>query len=245
VLFMGGMAIGVAVNWLMDDNETDALRPLISAILWIGLATLGFGMRKGYGMSLGLLGGASTLLLLGNVRALLTMGPLAGLVMYRVFREVHVEATRALDIGQHYALIGLALGALMPLMPVEWLRTRMALTGPRVPSAGVLWMVLLAATPIAAALVLGPKGVVGFVAGLGFASLLEAIRSGPSLQSLSLGLGLASATTFIFQFLGENTTLTRDEKMSMLMPLAIGIGVAVLVLLAISPKASLKEAKAL
>ena len=251
MLVVAGMVVGLVVNWLMDDNDSDALRPLIAAILWIGLATIGFGLLKGYGMALGFIGGAASLLLVGNVRALLSMGPLAGLVMYRVFREEHVAATRALDIGQHYALIGLAAGALMPLMPVEWLRTRLSATGGRVPAAGVLWVVLLTAVPVAAALVLGPKGVVGFVAGLGFASLLESIRGAemgrlvvPRLQTLSLGLGLASATTFIFQFLGDNTQLTREEKTAILTPLAIGILVVVAVLLILSPKPKMKEVTA-
>jgi hypothetical protein len=244
MLYIGGIVVGLVVNWLMDDEGSDALRPLLSAIIWIGLATLGFGLRKGYGMSLGLMGGVSTLLLLGNVRALLSLGPLAGLVMYRVFREVHVDATKALDIGQHYALIGLTLGALAPLLPVEWFRSRMNLTGLRVPAAGVLWVVLLAVIPIGVAMVLGPKGVVGFVAGLGFASLLEAVRLGPSLQSLSLGLGLSAATTFVFQFLGDNTTLSRDAKTSILVPLSIGVTVLAIVLALVSPKASLKAVEA-
>lgn len=244
MLVLAGMVLALVVNWLMDDEGQDALRPLLSTILWIGLATLGFSLEKGYGMALGLFGGVATLLLLGNIRALLTIGPLAGLVMYRVFREVHVDATRALDIGQHYALIGLTLGALAPLMPVEWLRSRGELTGLRIPSSSVLWVLLLGLIPVAVAMVLGPKGVVGFVAGLGFASLLEAVRLGPSLQSLSLGLGLSAATTFAFQFLGDNTTLTREEKSAVLVPLSIAVGVLVVVLALVSPKASLKGAEA-
>jgi mannose/fructose/N-acetylgalactosamine-specific phosphotransferase system component IIC len=97
---------------------------------------------------------------------------------------------------------------------------------------------------VAAALVLGPKGVVGFVAGLGFASLLEAIRFGPSLQALSLGLGLSATTTFAFQFLGENTTLSRDAKMSLLVPLSICLLVIAVVLTVVSPKVTAKGAEA-
>ena len=243
VLYLAGMVLGVAVNWLMDDEGIDAVRPLLAAILWIGLATVGFGLRKGYGMSLGLMGGVSTLLLLGNVRALLSLGPLAGLVMYRVFREVHVDATRALDIGQHYALIGLTLGAIMPLMPVEWLRSRAELHGIRVPTSSVLWLMMLAAAPVGTALVLGPKGVVGFVAGLGFASLLEAVRGSKvlgegTLHSLSLGLGLSATTTFAFRFLGDNATLSRDEKVAILLPLAIIVALIAAVLVVVSPRAT-------
>jgi len=264
MLFLGGMMLGLVVHWLMDDEGDDAVRPLLATILWIGLGTLGFGMLKGYGMSVGLMGGVTTLVLLGNTRALLTLGPLAGLVMYRVFREVHVDATRALDIGQHYALIGLALGALTPLMPVEWLRSRWDLLGMRLPTTSVLWMFMLAMIPVGCALVLGPKGVVGFVAGLGFAALIESLKgdarykvqdstslsradqgvNDARLHTLSLGVGLAAATTFTFELLGDNTTLSRDEKVSILVPLAIALLVIAVLLVVVSPRAAVKGAQA-
>ncbi len=185
-----------------------------------------------------------------------------------MFREVHVVATRALDIGQHYELIGLALGALTPLMPVEWLRTRWELLGLRLPTTSVLWMFLLALIPVGCALVLGPKGVVGFVAGLGFAALIQSLKTdsrfriqdsgsgvsrgdaeNPSiadarLHTLSLGVGMAAATTFTFQFLGDNTTLSRDEKISILVPLAMVLFVVAVLLVVVSPRASLKEVQA-
>ncbi|MEA2552281.1 MAG: hypothetical protein QOJ65_457 [Fimbriimonadaceae bacterium] len=244
ILFVAGVVLAVVVNWFMDDESDDSLRPLIAAVMWIGLATVAFALRRGYGMSLSLLGGTSTLLLLGNSRGLLTLGPLAGLVMYRVFREEHVNATRALDIGQHYALVGLAIGALLPLLPTEWLKGREAISGPRLPSAAVLWLVLVTAAPMGIAIVMGPKGVVGFVAGLGFSALLESIRYTRSLQPLSLGLGLSAATTIVFRFLGDNTSMTREEKIGILLPLAGALAVLVIVLLIVSPRPTVQEAEA-
>ncbi len=244
LLTLAGVLVGIVTNWLIDDGQ-DALRPLIAAALWIGLATIGFGLRRGYGMSLGLAGGVSTLLLLGNIRALLTLGPLAGLVMYRVFRELNLDATRALDIGQHYALVGFSTGALLPLLPVEWLRSRAARTGPRLPSSGMIWIVLLAAVPISLAVLLGAKGVVGFVAGLGMAAVIESIRCGESVQPLSLAVGISAATTLAYQFLGANSAMTRDEKMGIVVPLAVGLTVLIVALVIVSPRATLREAEAL
>lgn len=244
LLSLVGVLVGLVTNWLIDDGQ-DALRPLIAAVLWIGLATIGFALRRGYGMSLCLVGGVSTLILLGNIRALLTLGPLAGLVMYRLFREINVDATRALDIGQHYALIGFATGALLPLMPTEWLRARAVYVGPRLPSSGVIWTVLLVAVPLCLAVLLGAKGVVGFVAGLGMAALIESVRGGYSVQPLSLSVGIAAATTLGYQFLGDNSSMTRDEKMGILAPVAIGLIVLILALLIISPRPTLREAEAL
>lgn len=243
VLTLAGAAIGLAVNWLLDENESDSVKPLIAAVMWIGLATLGFALRRGYGMSLGLLGGASTLLILGNPRALLTLGPLAGLVMYRLFREEHVEATRALDIGQHYALIGLTIGALLPLLPADWYRGRNSLAGIRISLSGLLWILFLAFIPAAAGLLMGPKGVVGFIVGLGFAGLVESLRNNPSLQPLGLAFGLASLTTLLYRFMDINATMTRDEKVTALVPLSILLVALVVVLALVSPRATLREAE--
>lgn len=244
VLTLAGVGIGLTINWLLDDNEADSLKPLIAAVMWIGLATLGFALRRGYGMSLGLLGGATTLLLLGNVRALLTLGPLAGLVMYRVFREEHVEATRALDIGQHYTLIGFTVGALIPLLPADWYRGRATLAGTRVSASALLWILFIAFVPAVIGLLMGPKGVVGLVAGLGFAGIIESVRYRASLQPLGLALGIGALTTLLYQFMDINTTMSRDEKVAALVPLSVLIGILVVVLSIVSPRAALKEAEA-
>ena len=86
---------------------------------------------------------------------------------------------------------------------------------------------------------------VGFVAGLGLAALIESIRGADSIQPLSFGFGLGAATTFIFQFLGDSSSMTREEKVGILLPLAVGLLVLVAVLVIVSPKAVLKEAEAL
>lgn len=244
ILFIAGMILGVVSNWLLEESGTDALRPLVAAILWVGLATIGFALRRGLGMSLGFMGGAATLILLNNPRALLTMGPLAGLVMYRVFREEHIAATRALDIGQHYALIGLLAGAMLPLCAVEWLRSRSSSHSPRLTFAGAMWIVLLSLAPVVAAVIMGPKGVVGFVAGLGVAALIESLRPQPHPQALSLGVGLSAVSTLVFTFLGDSANLTREQKTSLLLPLAGAALVLILLLTFLSPRTTATEAAA-
>lgn len=245
LLTVAGLAVGVIINWLLDEDAEESLRPLLSVVIWIALATLGFGLRRGYGMSLAMLGGVSSLVILGNVRALLTLGPLAGLVMFRVFREEHVSATRAFDIGQHYALIGLAVGALLPLIPTDWYKARASLSGLRFSFSALMWLLVLSVVPGALGLLMGPKGVVGFIAGLGFSGMVESIRSRSSLQPLGLAVGLGALTTLLYRFMDINATMTRDEKVGILVPLAVVIGVLVIVLASVSPRpAILREAEA-
>lgn len=236
-LTIAGLLAGVVTHWLLAEDRTDLLNLLISAILWVGLATLGFALRRGYGMSLCLFGGFAALALLGNRRGLLALGPLAGLVFYRVFREMHIDATRSLDIGQHYALIGMLIGAILPLLPLDW---RSDLGGDATSTkAGVmrlLWTVLLIGIPLFIGSILGPKGIVGFVAGLGFAAIIEAIRGKDSLAALGLGTGLAFTSTILYGWLGDYAKLTREEKLSALWPLAAALLVLAITIALLSPR---------
>ena len=123
-------------------------------------------------------------MVLGEKRGLITCGPLFGLVLYRLFREAHVDASRALDLGQHYALMGFAIGAVLPALPERWWATKPSnaiLQG----VGGLLWTAVWAGAPFLAALLLGPKGVVGFVAGVGFCTLFSVTGPAPSLLPLA------------------------------------------------------------
>jgi hypothetical protein len=236
ILYLAGLLAGLASFWFLPDREDAPVPTLLAVILAIGLATVAFGLQRGAGMALSLLGAISALALLRHPRGLLAFAPLAALVFYRVFRENHTAAARALDIGQHYALIGLALGLVLPLIAIEWWRARTASEPARLQIAGVLWVVMLLAAPIAVGIVMGSKGVVGLVAGVGFAGVVELLRGGRSLQSLSLALGLSAATTAVYGWMGDLAQLSREEKMAMLIPLMIVLAVAFLLISLISPR---------
>ena len=227
------IAAGVAV-WAALPNEetTEPGRAAVASILWIGLGTLAFGLARGYGMSLALLIGAGIHLVLGERRALTTCGPLLGLVLYRMFREAHVDASRALDLGQHYALIGFTIGAALPLFPERWWAAKPAsewLQG----VGGVLWTVLWAGTPFMAALLLGPKGVVGLVAGVGFSTLFSITGTAPSLLPLAGAAAVGGLASLTYGWVSDLTNLTRDEKLHWVLvalgPLVlVGLGLALI-----------------
>ncbi len=213
----GIVAIGAAVAatvvhlLLPEGGQVDSLRIGVAGVIWIGLATLAFGLAKGLGMALAFSVAASLLALLGNRAALLSTGPLLGLVMYRIYRQSYPDIARALDIGQHYALIGISVGALLPLLPTDWLHQQ---TEEKKSLAGVaIWSCILVGLPFALSLVLDAKGVVGFVAGLGFSSLFEAMRGQRSLRPLALTGGIAAFICLTHNWAPNLTDLTRDQKM--------------------------------
>lgn len=212
---LGGAAIlGAIVHWLIpEDLASTTVRTLLGAVLWVAAATIAFGYEKGFGMAVALVGGAGMLLLIGNRRALLSLGPLAALVLYRVFRTGHPDASEAFDIGQHYAMIGVLLGAMLPIMAQEWLRVTSKKAGGAVLLAGGLWILLLAAAPIPVAVGLSDKGIVGYMVGLGLAPVLEGARGERATHSLALTLGLSAAMTLLYDWLSPHLNIDRHGKL--------------------------------
>ncbi len=230
----GGAVLAFIVAAVVpEDEEPSSMRLLVAVLIWVSAATAAFGFEKGFGMAVLALTSTAVLLASGNKRALLTMAPLGALVMYRVFRETHTDATKAFDIGQHYAMIGLIVGALLPVMAQEWLRTVSKRGGFLTLIAGALWIVVLLIAPITTAVVLGAKGVIGYLFGLGLAGVIEAVRGERSAHSMSLGLGMAGVMALIYDALLPHLDLDRDQKLVKMAylgggVLVLGIVIAVL-----------------
>ncbi|AIE84483.1 hypothetical protein [Fimbriimonas ginsengisoli] len=203
-----GALAGVVVYFVLPEEEADAVRIGLSTVIAIGVATIAFGLAKGAGMALALVTMAAVLLGSNHRRAFLTVGPLVGLVLYRLLREQHPDLSRALDIGQHYAMLGVALGAVVPLLPSDWLSRR----GWRGAAGAFLWSVLALGFPALVVVMLGGKGAVGFVAGLGLSGLCQALRRERSLMPLAVAAGLSATTVALLGWLRDSADLSRDEK---------------------------------
>lgn len=227
LLFGGGVVAALVVHLLVPDDEmAGSFRALIAAIIWLGVATASFGLGKGQGMAVSALAGVATLIGIRNSRALLTISPLIAMVFYRWFRELHLDATRAIDIGQHYALIGVAVGALAPLLPIEWARLR--INDAKSALGGACWIIALAVVPFAVAIVLGAKGEIGLAFGFGLSGVLAAAIHGSTLGALSLSAALSAVTVAVYGWLEPLLDLTRQEKVQ-----HFGMIAAALVILAI------------
>jgi hypothetical protein len=137
-------------------------------------------------------------------------------------------------LAQHYAMIGLVLGATLPVMAQEWLRTVSKRGGFLTLVAGGLWIAVLIVGPVAAAVLLGAKGAVGYVFGLGMAALIEAVRGERSAHAYTLGMGLSAAMTATFGVLLPHLDLARDEKLVRLAWLGGGVLVLALAIAVLS-----------
>lgn len=238
-ILLGGVTGLVVHGVTKEDGPLDSFRTVQCGLLWVGLASLGFGLAHGFGMSLSLATGVLLLAGLGNWKGVLTSGPLLGLVLYRSFREAHVEASRALDLGQHYALIGFMIAALLPLLPWNFFdregnRLRLGF-------AALLAVAVAMAVPAVVPVLLAAKGAVGFVAGLGFAPLFAAKDERSSLSTYGFAAGLAGFAILAYTHLKELSELSRDDKSHLLVKIAIGLAVLLALIAVLVPRKA-KEA---
>ena len=212
-----GATVGVVLHFLVEESDPSALRVGLATILAVGLATVAFGAFRGLGMSLSLLAAGGVLAVSANRRALLTLGPLVGLVLYRVLREEGTGASRALDIGQHYTLLALALGAIVPLMFADW-RGRGIGFG--------LWALVGLAVPPLIIAMFGVRGAVGFIVGLGLAATIDALRRADSFTVYAATAIMAPITLLALHVAKDVDALTRDQKI----PILIGASVVIALL---------------
>ncbi len=214
VIFPVACAAGLAVHWMMPpDEDSNTLRLGIATIIWCSLATFGFGYLKSFGTALCLAGATCTLLILGNPRALSSLIPLAMLTLYRVFRTTYADNYQAVDIGQNYALIGFAVGAIAALLPVEWLRGHSDPAGRPALGGMVIWALYSMAIPALVLLLLGERGIIGFLLGLGLSPLVARWHGRASLGVISLSVGLGGVTILSYGWLSDFLDLGRDDKM--------------------------------
>lgn len=203
----GGALVGLVLCWLIgDEGEPDTLRLGIGAMLGLSMATVAFSQYQALGMACVWMGAALGILIAGRRRAQLILGLLAAVTLYRAYREVYPDASRAFDIGQHYALIGLILGAFTPLLAVDWARSREG-QAPLTP----IWVVVLVGLIPISAILFGAKGEAGFLIGLGLCPVIEALRSART-EALPLVLGLSALTISSYGWFSSLLDLAREEK---------------------------------
>lgn len=208
-----GTIVALVVSWLLV-SETSARRAL-AAVIWLATATAAFSLEQGYGMAVTLIAATITLAAIRK-DALPTLAPLAALVIYRLFRESHPAQTLSFDINQHYAMLGVLAGALLPLLAQEWLDGTGVAPNARRWIAGCLWILSIGFIPPVAAVLLGGKGLIGLMVGLGIGPVAAALGKGRSLVTMSVAIGLASVIVAAYPWLEPLLDLTRQEKLSVL-----------------------------
>ena len=232
----------LVAHFSLQDDEIGTFSAIMVSVIWIGMATAAFGIALGFGITLAFLISAAILIAWSSDKALLSAGPLMALALHRVFRELHPGIASSIDIGEHYALVGFCVGLLIPLLPGEWLdRIRRDLGEAskkitdlklllRISSGVLLWQILLVAGPALLALFLAPKGLLGFVTGLGFCGLISLFNAKSSVISLVAAAALGAASVLEYGWVEDLDDLTRSDKIHWLEYGATGLAVVGLLL---------------
>lgn len=206
---LAGAIVAALVGWSMPEaDESHSTPVLFGAILMVALGTAAFAEARGIGMATAALGALVVAALSGRPKLLIAVSPLAVLTIYRAFGITYPDAARALDIGQHYGMIGLLAGILASLMVTEVAQNgnRLATTLATV-SAGLA----CAFSP----LLIGAKGAVGLLVGLGFAGVIGLLGR-KTQNGLSAGVAFSGLLMLGYSLLRDRLDLTRAEKLPML-----------------------------
>jgi hypothetical protein len=211
----------VAVAWALPmDGELSLFPALLCGILWIAVGTTAFAEARGLGMGICAFAAIATAVILGHSRAALTAAPLAFLAIYRAFGVAHPDASKALDIGQHYGLIGLMLGILVALALAE---------SSEAEDQKVTWLTTMATIVGCgfAPMLLGAKGSIGILAGLGLAPVISLLR--PRVNQAMIWpamVTLTGAMIFAYSSLKDKLDIDRDAKLGTLVYVAIFVVLA-------------------
>lgn len=229
-------------GWSDTDDGRGVMTPMLGAIAWIAVATIAFAQMKGYGVALAALAAVGALTALGSFRAIHVMMPLFALALFRVFRQLHPETIRALDLGQHYAIIGILAGILLVLGPIEWVRTRSEERGMRTGLGAALLGIGVFIALAGGVVLLGAKGAGGLIIGFGLAGLVARLQGSKSLTAGAWGAALALSVVLAYAPLQAILDLTREEKLGWLMRVGIAAAVPIVVALVVGGRAKAEEA---
>lgn len=242
--YLGGVAVALISGIVM--SASGSIRPALSAVLWLLAGTAAFSFEQGYGTAVLLAAGWAALIGVGARVGLATLAPAIALLVYRVFYETYGKTPVSFDVAQHYTMVGVLLGMALPVVFQEWLRASGARPAATQSLAGILWVVALLSLPVLSAILLGARGSIGFLLGLGFGPVIASLRGERSTHSLALSVALATLMTGAWSWLEPLLDLTRDEKVRMLGYVGGGLAVVGLLIAALSYgiQAGSKEAQA-
>jgi len=230
ILSTAGVALAGILAWAWPTGDHRALGPILGGMITLGLATYAFSIAQSFGLSVVLASAGLAWVILGRLDLLLVLGPLVGLLGFRTLRIAFPDVTRAFDIGQHYALIGVTLGVGAILVGLEcWqvLQSR----GRLGQLLGGVLALALGAVVLFGLMFLGVKGGVGLMVGLGLGAWISSLARPGSIAATIVSLGLIGVVGALYGRASEFFEASRQEKTSAFL-LVAGV-MAVLVFLAL------------
>lgn len=214
----------VATAFAMPSgSKPDALRVGLAGLVWLGIATYAFSHSLTLGMSLALVAGAGAIALTASEAAYPMLAPLAGLVGFRLARNVYPEATRAFDLGQHYAVVGVVLAIVLVMVLGAAFGREVKAGGWRIPVAtGAGWLLGVLAV-LFSVMFLGAKGTTGLIVGIGLAPLIVQLGKADGAAGSGLSVGLIGLLGLAYPKLAELFEVSRAEKQTAF-AVAAGVG---------------------
>ena len=221
--------IAILIGYAMSGIANTKSLPIIASLIWLGMATFAYSEDKSFGMTLAATTAVIASLVMGGSNRLASVAPLMALAVYRVFRDVHTSATRSLDIGQHYALVGILVGIFIVILLSEW-GSQKRDSHIRSQSAIVIGTILSAALTLFAIMFLGSKGGVGLLVGLLVGPALVALIGTGKSIAVASGIGLAGLVGLSYGSLADLFSTERSTK-QMAFYIAAGVCVVMFLLL--------------
>lgn len=214
----------LVIGWLWGEADPTPTAGALAVLAWTGVTTVAFSQAQTPGLAAAALVGLGVSCATKRPGAIAAMAPLLALAAYRLLRNLAPDTLDAMDIGQHYVVVGLLVGASVTVALNEFV-SGMAETGGWKPTVGFTagW---LAAGGLAAfaSLFLGDKGTVGVVFGLALGGALSCLSGRGALPGAVFGAGLSWFTAAFAPVMADWVRLNKENKMGVL-------GVAVLVAL--------------
>lgn len=196
------MAVGIIIAGLVRWLDASKPNPAMSALLVIAFVTAAFKLWAGLGIAIGLLGMWSVEQK-RSLQQVISLG--LAFLLLKLFTDQYASELRATDLSVHYALVGAALGIVIPYLLSSPLNERRALTiiGP----AGLA----MAISPIVLYFVWETKAVFGFLFGLTASLILQMLMSR---EQRSIGLLVIGAQLMAIQFMNSLLALelTRTQR---------------------------------
>ncbi len=232
---LSGAVVAALCAWVLpsSDDKPNSLTFGIVSMLGIGLVTLAFSLAFGYGLAIAVAAMVGVLIFAGSGTGLLAMGPVVGVLALRVVRELYPGTSRAFDIGQHYAVLGLLVGVVLLLGASEWIRSQNTRDKNIVWASGAAGILVLLISVVGMVL-LGAKGALGLVLGLGLAAWVAGFRGDRSPILVSSATGLMALLIAAQKPLEPYLNVARDTKLQIIAWLAAACVILVIVVIGLT-----------
>lgn len=209
---IAGSIAGVVVVGFAKEFPT-RLAMMGTALVWLAVATFGFQQGRALGIGVALVCGLTIWAVAGTNRIpLIASLPAIGLLIFRLFRAIYPDVSVAIDLGQHYAIVGFVVGATLVLALTTWFDIR------RTPLSEALFVAGMALSLLTATILLGAKGAVGMLLGI-FTSATFAMLELAS--AVTIVTGLVATLAIAYPLLSVTFTAPKEERQSKVIQFAL------------------------